>query len=118
MSAAPRLLVVRQVDTGHGAETAQAPGAGGRLKSVHYLRQAPFGLAHEEGVEEGRQRQRVGRPRATAQHDRVVASYSLLAAVGKLNAETLGLKVATYDPVAHYQAVRDKWGGLRTPDGR
>jgi outer membrane protein len=54
----------------------------------------------------------------TAQHDRVVASYSLLAAIGKLNAETLGLKVAKYDPVAHYQAVRDKWGGLRTPDGR
>lgn len=54
----------------------------------------------------------------TAQHDRVVASYALLAAVGKLNAETLGLKVAVYDATAHYQAVRDKWGGLRTPDGR
>ena len=54
----------------------------------------------------------------TAQHDRVVASYSLLASIGKLNAETLGLKVAVYDPTAHYTAVRDSWGGLRTPDGR
>ncbi len=54
----------------------------------------------------------------TAQHDRVVASYTLLAAVGKLSAETLGLNVAVYDPVQHYTQVRDKWGGLRTPDGR
>jgi len=54
----------------------------------------------------------------TAQHDRVVASYTLLAAIGKLNAETLGLDVASYDPVQHYVQVRDKWGGLRTPDGR
>jgi outer membrane protein len=54
----------------------------------------------------------------TAQHDRVVASYTLLAAIGKLNAETLGLDVASYDPVQHYTQVRDKWGGLRTPDGR
>jgi outer membrane protein len=54
----------------------------------------------------------------TAQHDRVVASYTLLAAVGKLNAETLGLNVAVYDPIQHYTQVRDKWGGLRTPDGR
>lgn len=54
----------------------------------------------------------------TAQHDRVVASYALLADIGELNAEFLGLKVAAYDPVQHYAQVRDKWGGLRTPDGR
>ena len=54
----------------------------------------------------------------TAQHDRVVAAYSLLSAVGKLSAATLGLKVAHYDPTDHYQQVRDKWFGLRTPDGR
>jgi outer membrane protein len=54
----------------------------------------------------------------TAEHDRVVASYALLADIGRLNAETLGLKVAVYDPVQHYTQVRDKWGGLRTPDGR
>jgi outer membrane protein len=54
----------------------------------------------------------------TAQHDRVVASYTLLSSVGKLSAENLGLSVQVYNPAAHYEAVRDKWGGLRTPDGR
>ncbi len=54
----------------------------------------------------------------SAQHDRVVAAYSLMAAAGLLSAERLGLAVTEYDPTAHYQQVRDKWGGLKTPDGR
>jgi outer membrane protein len=54
----------------------------------------------------------------TAQHDRVVASYSLLSAVGRLSARELQLPVAIYDPMVHYQQVRDAWFGLRTPDGR
>ena len=54
----------------------------------------------------------------SAQHDRVIAAYTLLGAIGKLNAETLALRVKPYDPVQHYKQVRDKWGGLRTPDGR
>jgi outer membrane protein len=54
----------------------------------------------------------------SAQHDRVIASYSLLAAVGMLSAERLALAVQHYDPANHYVQVRDKWGGLRTPDGR
>ncbi len=54
----------------------------------------------------------------TAQHDRVIASYALLAAIGGLNAEKLGLAVTAYDPTLHYTQVRDQWGGLRTPDGR
>lgn len=54
----------------------------------------------------------------SAQHDRVVAAYALMAAVGMLSVEKLGLKVPRYDPTAHYGQVRDKWGGLRTPDGR
>ncbi len=54
----------------------------------------------------------------TAQHDRVVAAYTLLSAIGKLNAEKLGLRVARYDASDHYHQVRDKWFGLRTPDGR
>jgi outer membrane protein len=53
-----------------------------------------------------------------AQHDRVIASYSLLAAIGMLSADRLNLAVAAYDPTHHYVQVRDKWGGLRTPDGR
>ncbi len=53
-----------------------------------------------------------------AQRDRVVASYAVLGAIGRLDMNSLGLQVATYDPEEHYQQVRDSWGGLRTPDGR
>jgi outer membrane protein len=54
----------------------------------------------------------------TAQHDRVVASYTLLAAVGDLSMPRLGLNVLIYDPMVHYQQVRDAWVGVRNPDGR
>jgi outer membrane protein len=54
----------------------------------------------------------------TAQHDRVVASYTLLAAVGGLSMQHLGLNVLIYDPQVHYQQVRDAWIGVRTPDGK
>jgi outer membrane protein len=54
----------------------------------------------------------------TAQHDRIVASYTLLAAVGGLSMQRLGLNVMVYDPQVHYQQVRDAWIGVRTPDGR
>ena len=53
-----------------------------------------------------------------AQHDRVIAAYTLLSSIGKLDATTIGLNVKAYDPTDHYKKVRDKWGGLRTPDGR
>jgi outer membrane protein len=54
----------------------------------------------------------------TAQRDRVVASYTVLAATGALSPQILGLKIEVYDPVVHYQQVRDAWGGVRAPDGR
>jgi outer membrane protein len=54
----------------------------------------------------------------TAQHDRVVASYALLTAVGGLSIPGLGLKSTVYDPITHYQQVRDSWAGVRNPDGR
>jgi outer membrane protein len=54
----------------------------------------------------------------TSQHDRVVASYTLLAAVGALSVQRLGLNVPIYDPQVHYQQVRDAWIGVRIPDGR
>ncbi len=54
----------------------------------------------------------------TAQHDRVVASYALLSAVGGLSVQGLGLKTSVYDPMTHYQQVRDSWIGVRNPDGR
>ena len=54
----------------------------------------------------------------TAQHDRIVASYAVVAAVGSLSPQILALRIETYDPMIHYQQVRDSWVGVRTPDGR
>jgi outer membrane protein len=53
-----------------------------------------------------------------AQRDRVVASYAVMAAIGRLAAANLNLSVAQYDPTIHFDQVKDKWIGLRTPDGR
>lgn len=60
--------------------------------------------------------QRVGL--VTAQRNRIVGGYQLVSAIGKLDSATLGLNVTQYRPKEHYKAVRDKWFGLRTPDGR
>ena len=38
--------------------------------------------------------------------------------IGRLTASQLGLQVQLHDPDEHYRAVKDKWIGLRTPDGR
>ncbi len=54
----------------------------------------------------------------SAQRDRVVASYTLLSAVGRLAPQVLGLRAPVYDSNVHYQQVRDTWAGVRTPDGR
>jgi outer membrane protein len=54
----------------------------------------------------------------TAQHDRVVASYAVLNAIGRLSPQVLNLSTSTYDPSVHYHQVRDAWSGVRTPDGR
>jgi len=54
----------------------------------------------------------------TAQRDRVVASYTVLSAVGSLSPQILALRIEVYDPTVHYHQVRDSWAGVRTPDGR
>ena len=54
----------------------------------------------------------------TAQRDSLVAAFALVSAVGKLTSEHLRLNVASYNPVEHAEKVRDRWFGLRTPDGR
>ena len=46
---------------------------------------------------------------------RIVAEYSLYAAVGRMDAQTLGLSVPYYDPLEHYDVVKNKWFGLRPP---
>ncbi len=55
---------------------------------------------------------------ANSQRDLVVASYAILSGAGDLSVRRLGLNVAEYKPEEHYNAVKDKWIGLRTPDGR
>lgn len=55
---------------------------------------------------------------AQSERDVVVSSFALRSAIGRLTAQQLGLKVALHDPKEHYEAVKDKWFGLRTPDGR
>ncbi len=53
-----------------------------------------------------------------AQRDRVIASYSLLSAIGRLDVKTLGLNTPDYLPEVRYHQVRDAWHGLRTPSGQ
>ena len=47
----------------------------------------------------------------------VVASYSLVQAIGRLNAQELGVSALIYDPEQHYQEVRDKWFDLSITHG-
>ncbi len=54
----------------------------------------------------------------SAEHDAVVASYAVLSAIGRLSTTNLGLAAVQYDPKVHFDQVKDKWFGLRTPDGR
>jgi outer membrane protein len=54
----------------------------------------------------------------SSERDVVVASYAIQSATGRLSAGRTGLAVVEYKPDEHYNAVKDKWFGLRTPDGR
>ena len=53
-----------------------------------------------------------------AQHDEVVNSYTLLANIGRLSMSNLRLNVAEYNPRTHFELVKTKQFGVRTPDGR
>jgi outer membrane protein len=53
-----------------------------------------------------------------SQHDRVIASYTLLSAVGRLDVHVLNLNTPDYLPEVHYHQVRDAWHGVRTPSGQ
>jgi outer membrane protein len=50
----------------------------------------------------------------------VVASYTVLAALGRLNAQELGVSNLVYDPEQHYKEVRNKWFDIDIthPDGK
>jgi outer membrane protein len=49
-----------------------------------------------------------------AEYSQMIFNYQLLQAMGKLTARHLELGVATYDPKANYNAVKDKWIGYDT----
>lgn len=51
-----------------------------------------------------------------AQRERVVASYAILAAMGRLSPGTLGLGETVYDPAIHLDQVKGLWGGIETPN--
>jgi outer membrane protein len=127
-----------QVDVTRDAVRAQAVSALGLLNAAQaQIRAAQAGVRAAqlalEGVQEER---RVGQSTTLdvlnaqqallnarvllvrAQRDAVVASYTVLSAIGRLDAASLALKVTPYEPAEHYEQVRDKWFGLRTPDGR
>jgi outer membrane protein len=53
-----------------------------------------------------------------AQRDEIVAAYQVRSAIGDLTAAKLGLPVELYDVDIHYRAVRNKWWGPNTPDGK
>ena len=57
---------------------------------------------------------------ATDQRNLVVASYTVMFAVGRLSAAELGLSANVYDPDEHYHEVRRKWWGISIThrDGR
>lgn len=46
-----------------------------------------------------------------AQRNEYVAGFALLAALGRVEAENLGLSVTPYDPADYYNRVRNKWTG-------
>ena len=54
----------------------------------------------------------------TAQRDRVVFSYAVVRAMGRLTTKLLALNVAQYRAKEHFDQVKDLWYGVRTPDGR
>lgn len=53
----------------------------------------------------------------TAQRDRVVQSYAVVQAMGRLTPQRLALNAPIYDPALHYNQVRGLLWGTTTPSG-
>jgi len=49
---------------------------------------------------------------ATDQRNILVATYALVAAIGRLNVSEVGAATEVYNPEVHYDDVRNKWWGL------
>jgi outer membrane protein len=54
----------------------------------------------------------------SAQHDKIIGTYTALAAIGRLSVRDLQLDVNPYDPNRHYEQIKDKWFGVSTTDGK
>ena len=56
----------------------------------------------------------------TTRRNLVVAAYSVIASMGRLDAAWIGTAAYVYDPNVHYKEVRRKWIGLSITygDGR
>ena len=54
----------------------------------------------------------------SAEHDQVIAPFALLSAMGRLSIINPGVAVAQDNPKVHFDQLKDKWVGLRTPDGK
>jgi outer membrane protein len=54
----------------------------------------------------------------TAQRDRVIFSYGVVQAIGRLTVRYTAVPVAVYSAKVHYDQVKDLWSGVRSPDGR
>lgn len=52
------------------------------------------------------------------QHDCVVASYTALAAIGRLDVDLLNIDVERYNASLHYEQVKNSWIGWATPEGQ
>lgn len=51
-----------------------------------------------------------------AERNKIVALYRVMAAIGEMTAEDLGLDVAAYDPAANFQKVKNRWIGTQIDD--
>ena len=54
---------------------------------------------------------------ATDRRNLVVASYTVLSTIGRLNAQELGVANLVYDPEQHYSQVRNKWFDISITHG-
>ncbi|EPY02751.1 TolC family outer membrane protein [Magnetospirillum fulvum] len=59
---------------------------------------------------------RVAQVRAV--HDQLLAAYQVKSAVGEMTAQGLNLPVQAFDPVSHYESVREKWIGTGIGSGK
>lgn len=53
-----------------------------------------------------------------ADRDKIIAQYTVLAAIGQLTVQQLGLQTKIYDPVVNFNNTKDKWFGYTNEEQR